>query len=193
MFVNRLRQLDEVVEKAAYIADEKLNATEAGRWMCECLRNAHEQGGVCYLVGNGGSAGIASHIANDCLKGLGLRCLTLTDSNLLTCIGNDLGYENVYSMPLKILMKPEDVLIAISSSGQSLNIIKAAQVAQEKGAQVITLSGFLQDNPLRSLGDLNIWLDSDEYGLVEVGHFFLLHTMVDHYKSFVREFQCTSK
>ncbi|MBP9841513.1 MAG: SIS domain-containing protein [Simkaniaceae bacterium] len=197
MFLTRLHQLEEVVEKTSYVAEEKLGSDEAGKWICDALRMTQKRGGTCYIVGNGGSAGIASHIANDFLKTLGLRSLTLTDSNLLTCIGNDLGYENVYSMPLNVLMKSEDMLIAISSSGQSLNIIKAAQIAKDKGAKVITLSGFLESNPLRSLGDLNIWLDSDQYGLVEVGHFFILHTIVDQYKSFVieklRELQCTLK
>ena len=193
MFINRLNQLDEVIAQASYLTDKELSADEAGKWICACFLKAQEQGGICYIVGNGGSAGIASHMANDFLKTLGLRCLTLTDSNLLTCIGNDLGYENVYSMPLKVLMKKEDMLIAISSSGQSPNILKAAQIAKEKGAQVVTLSGFLEDNPLRSLGDLNIWLNSDQYGLIEIGHFFVLHTVVDYYKNFVKEYQCILK
>lgn len=197
MFVTRLRELDTVIEKASYRAGSELCPSVAGDWICEKLHSSYGQGGICYVVGNGGSAGIASHIANDCLKALGLRALTLTDSNLVTCIGNDLGYENIYSAPLDILMKPEDILIAISSSGQSKNIIKAARVAQAKGAQIITLSGFLENNPLRLLGNLNIWLDSDEYGLIEVGHFFILHTIIDRYKSFInknsRELQCTLK
>ncbi len=182
MFLNRLQQLGDIVEKASYIAKDKLESDEAGRWICDALRMTQKRGGTCFIVGNGGSAGTASHIANEFLKTLGLRCLTLTDSNLLTCIGNDLGYENVYSMPLNVLMKAEDMLIAISSSGQSLNILKAAQIAKEKGAKVVTLSGCLENNPLRSLGDLNIWMDSNQSGLIEVGHFFILHAIVDGYK-----------
>lgn len=193
MFIERLDQFNKVIRTANYITDRNLQPLEGGRWLCECLHKAHEQGGTCYIIGNGGSAGIASHIANDCLKALGLRALTLTDSNLVTCISNDLGYENVYSMPLKILMTKNDVLIAISSSGQSLNIIKAAQVAREKEAKVVTLTGFLEDNPLRAMGDFNIWLDSDQYGLVESGHFFILHTVIDQYKAILKEFQCTLK
>src|SRR6185503_15029703 len=100
--------------------------------------------------------------------------------NLLTAIGNDCGYDQVFSLPLKKLMRPNDLLIAISSSGQSPSILNGATIAREKEAHVITFSGFKEDNPLRQMGDLNFWLDRVDYGLVETGHFFLLHTLVDY-------------
>lgn len=146
------------------------------------LIESQEKQGIVYFVGNGGSAGIASHFCADILKTLQIPASTLFDSNVLTCIGNDCGYENVFSLPLKTLMKKEDVLIAISSSGKSPNILNAVKVAREKSARIITFSGFSSDNPLRQAGDLNFWLDRCDYGLVETGHFFLLHTIVDSWK-----------
>jgi D-sedoheptulose 7-phosphate isomerase len=94
---------------------------------------------------------------------------------------NDFGYENAFARMLGQLLNPGDIVIAISSSGQSLNIINAATIASERGAYVVTLTGFSADNPLRHLGNKNIWLDSDDYGFVEVGHQFILHNIVDRF------------
>ncbi|MCH9703642.1 MAG: SIS domain-containing protein [Chlamydiae bacterium] len=143
----------------------------------------HVKCGNIFVVGNGGSAGIASHFATDLTKTLQLPATTLTDSNSVTCFSNDHGYENVFASPLKVRMKGEDLLVAISSSGQSENILNACRVAKEKGARIITLSGFLEDNPLRSMGKLNFFVDAEDYGLVETAHFFLLHTIIDSLSS----------
>ncbi|VAX14602.1 Phosphoheptose isomerase [hydrothermal vent metagenome] len=132
-----------------------------------------------YVVGNGGSASIASHMAIDLLNMSKIKAHTLFDHSTLTCISNDYGYKNVFSKPLDTLLDEGDILFAISSSGRSSNIINAVNVAQMKGAYVITLSGFLSDNPLRKLGTQNIWLDSCDYGVVEIGHAFVLHNIAD--------------
>lgn len=182
MFIARLQTYKTVVENCQYTSDHgRLDEETAMESSHRLLRDAAEKGGIVYVVGNGGSAGIASHFSVDLLKALGVPSQTLYDSNMMTCLGNDLGYENIFATPLKVLMKPEDVLVAISSSGQSPNILKACHIARDRGASVITLSGFLEDNPLRSLGEVNFWLDCDEYGLVEGGHFFLLHTLIDYW------------
>ena len=94
--------------------------------------------------------------------------------SLITCITNDFGYENAYSRVLSNVIKPQDILIAISSSGKSINIYNAAKVAKEQGSTVITFTGFNRDNQLKALGDFNFWLDSNDYGFVEVGHQFIL-------------------
>jgi D-sedoheptulose 7-phosphate isomerase len=143
------------------------------------LQQVNKVEGITYVIGNGGSAGIASHFSTDLLRTLKLSSATLSDSNMLTCFANDFGYENVYKIPLLRNLRSHDLLVAISSSGKSQNIIDAVQVAKEKKVSVITLSGFSAHNPLRRLGDLNFWLNSNDYGLVETGHFFLLHTVVD--------------
>jgi D-sedoheptulose 7-phosphate isomerase len=148
----------------------------------EMLKEAREQKACVFLIGNGGSAAIVSHILNDFINVGKLRAFTLHESSLVTCISNDYGYENVYSKPLKTLAQPNDLLIAVSSSGKSQNIRNAVNSMKEVGGKVITLSGFDNDNPLREMGGGNFWLNSRDYGLVEVGHMFFLHFLSDHLK-----------
>jgi D-sedoheptulose 7-phosphate isomerase len=136
-------------------------------------------GGRLYLVGNGGSAGVASHAVTDFLNVAKLRATTLHEPSLLTCMANDFGYEVAFSRVLATLASAGDVLVAISSSGQSANIRNAAAEMRKLGGKVVTLSGFKSDNPLRALGDVNLWLDSSDYGMVEIGHQFLLHNVAD--------------
>jgi len=143
------------------------------------IRTTAARQGIVYVIGNGGSAGIASHFSNDLMKACGIPSQTLYDSNLMTCLSNDIGYENVFSYPLQKLLKPQDLLVAISSSGKSPNILKAAEVALTRSAPLVTLSGFSSENPLRSMGELNFWIGRMDYGLVEAAHFFLLHTVID--------------
>jgi D-sedoheptulose 7-phosphate isomerase len=147
----------------------------------EILAQTRSSGGSVYVVGNGGSAAVASHAVIDLINVAKLRASTLHEPAVLTCMVNDYGYENAYSRLLANLVRPGDSLIAISSSGRSLNIRNAATQAESNGGRVITLSGFAQDNPLRTLGDVNIWLSANDYGLVEVGHQFVLHNMSDRF------------
>ncbi|NOS76782.1 MAG: SIS domain-containing protein [Nitrospira sp.] len=134
-----------------------------------------------YVIGNGGSASIASHTVNDFVNVAKLRAYTLHDSSLLTCMANDYGYENAFARILAEVASPKDVLVAVSSSGNSKNIRNAAVQAATGGMFVVTLSGFAPDNPLRSLGDINVWLDSRSYGQVEIGHQFILHNLADRF------------
>ena len=141
----------------------------------EMLGKLRDRGGNLFLIGNGGSAGVVSHILTDFINVNKLNARTLHESTLLSCMSNDYGYENSFSEPLSTLAREKDLLIAVSSSGRSANIRNAVKSIKEIGGDAITLSGFGQDNPLRSMGDLNIWLDSNSYGLVEIGHLFYLH------------------
>lgn len=147
----------------------------------EALAQARRSKNSVYVIGNGGSAAVAAHTVNDFLNVAKLRAFTLHDSSLLTCMANDYGYENAYARILAQVGMPDDLLIAISSSGNSKNIRNAAAQATAGGMFVITLTGFASDNPLRSLGDVNFWLDSRNYGQVEIGHQFLLHNMADRF------------
>jgi D-sedoheptulose 7-phosphate isomerase len=146
-----------------------------------------------YIIGNGGSAGIASHFAVDLLNVMKVSAHTLYDTNQLTCIANDYGYQKGFKMQLAAHLRREDLLVAISSSGQSPNIVEAANEALEKKAQVVTLSGFQENNPLRQMGDYNIWVNAKDYGLVEMAHFCLLHTIVDIYQATQRKQAMASK
>lgn len=149
--------------------------------VAETLAGVRRDNGSVYVIGNGGSAGIASHVITDFVNVAKLRAFTLHDSSLLTCMANDYGYENAFARLLNQMAKPGDALIAISSSGRSANIRNAAAKVTGIGGKVITLSGFAGDNPLRSLGDINIWLDSTDYGFIEIGHQFLLHNVADRF------------
>jgi D-sedoheptulose 7-phosphate isomerase len=180
MFRKRLSELTEVLEQCLYSThSELINGVEALEMAHFLLHQVSKVEGMIYVIGNGGSAGIASHFCTDLLRTLQKSATTISDSNILTCFANDFGYENVYKMPLMRNLRSRDLLVAISSSGRSPNIIEAAKVAREKRAAIITLTGFSSLNPLRRLGDLNFCLESCDYGLVETGHFFLLHTIID--------------
>ena len=136
-------------------------------------------GGKVFFIGNGASASISSHMATDFWKNGGIKAFSFNDSSLLTCISNDFGYRHVFEKPIEMFSEPQDILIAISSSGQSENILCAAASAKEKGLKVITLSGFNQDNPLRRLGDINFYVPISEYGFVETIHHSICHCLVD--------------
>lgn len=151
--------------------------------MLDVLTDVRRRGASLFLVGNGGSAAIASHGVVDFLNVGGLRAMTLHDSSLVTCMANDYGYENSFARVLSTLVSRGDALMAISSSGKSKNICNAATRVRELGGTVITLSGFAPDNPLRALGDFNVWLDSRDYGMVEIGHQFVLHNLSDRMPS----------
>ena len=145
------------------------------------LNQLRNDGGHLYVIGNGGSAAVASHAVTDFFNVAKLRATTLHESSLMTCMSNDFGYENALGRMVKQLVKAGDVVIAISSSGKSMNIRNAVTEATIAGGYVVTFSGFAQDNPLRFLGDLNLWINSTDYGLVEVGHQFLLHNLSDRF------------
>ena len=145
------------------------------------LKKAKQAERHVYLVGNGGSAAVASHAITDFINAAGLRASTLHEPSILTCLSNDYGYETAFARNLSRHARPGDVLVAISSSGRSKNILNAVHAMRQKKGVVITLSGFDAANPLRSKGDINIWLDSRDYGQVEVGHLFVLHHLADSF------------
>ena len=142
------------------------------------LKSDHQN---LYIIGNGGSDGVAAHAVTDFFNVANIRATTLHESSLLTCMANDFGYENAASRMLAQLLNSGDMVIVISSSGNSINMRNAAAIASEKGAYVVTLTGFSANNPLRHMGHTNIWLDSDDYGFVEVGHQFILHNIADRF------------
>lgn len=132
-----------------------------------------------FFVGNGGSSAIASHMAADFMKNGGMKTYSLFDSAVTTCMGNDYGYEYVFSKPLEFLLNEGDLLIAISSSGNTDNVVNAVKTAKKKGAKVITLSGFNNDNKIVKMGDYNIYVPISHFGIVESIHNLLLQQIVD--------------
>ena len=147
--------------------------------MGSAMRRAHAAGNKIMFVGNGGSASICSHMAIDYSKNGGIRTTVFNDGAALTCISNDLGYDRVFAEQVLSHAHPGDILVAISSSGRSPNILNAVAAGRERDCVVYTFSGFDADNPLRGLGDLNLHISSHEYGFVEIGHLAVLHAVLD--------------
>jgi len=162
-------------------AGERLHLEDGIDAALAMLRGAREGGRGVFVVGNGGSAAIASHLVNDLVNKCRLRASVLHDASLLTCMANDYGYDNAFARMLETHAQAGDLLIAISSSGQSPNIRNAAAAVRARGGMAVTLSGFKEDNPLRQMGDLNLWLRSEDYGAVELGHLFFLHHLADRF------------
>jgi D-sedoheptulose 7-phosphate isomerase len=131
------------------------------------------------FIGNGASAAISSHMAADFLKNGEIETMAFNDGPLLTCMGNDYGYEHVFEKPIERVAHEGDLLIAISSSGNSENILLGIKAARSNGCKVITLSGFSPHNSLSSLGDINFYAPSQEYGPVEVIHHAICHCLLD--------------
>ena len=140
----------------------------------------HQSGNKIILVGNGGSAAMASHVAVDFTKATGIRAINFNEADLITCFANDYGYEHWVAKALEAYADSGDLAILISSSGKSLNIINGAEKAKKIGLSVITVSGFLPDNPLRKLGDLNLWVNNSEYNIVEMTHHIWLVAIIDY-------------
>jgi D-sedoheptulose 7-phosphate isomerase len=158
---------------------KSLDTEESLRRVVDMLRDLRQRRGNLYLIGNGGSASVASHSMVDFVNVAGIRAATLHEPSLLTCMTNDYGHAEAFARILSIKAGNGDMLIAISSSGNSPNIRNAAAAMLEIGGTVVTFSGFEPDNPLRRLGGLNLWLDSRDYGMVEIGHQFILHNLAD--------------
>ncbi len=158
---------------------EALSLEDAHVRAIELIRAGVSGGGKVMFIGNGGSAAIASHMAIDYWKNGGLRAMAFNDGALLTCLGNDFGYSHVFEKPIEMFGQSGDVLVAISSSGRSENILAGARAAANLGCEVLTCSGFAPDNPLRSLGAVNFYVPSDSYGFVEISHLTLCHSILD--------------
>ena len=131
------------------------------------------------FIGNGGSAAISSHMAVDFWKNGGMKAISFNDGPQLTCIGNDYGYKHVFEKPIEMFTDSGDILIAISSSGKSENILLGVKAAGLKGCRIITLSGFDERNPLSAMGEFNFYVPSKSYGPVEVIHHSICHCIID--------------
>ena len=134
-----------------------------------------------YFIGNGGSMAICSHMMEDYAKIGGFKSHSFSDPSLISCFANDYGYENALAEWLKIYLQPKDLVVAISSSGNSPNILNAVDVAHSVGSTVISLSGFKKDNKLKTKGKVNFHFEIENYGVVECFHQVILHAMLDEY------------
>lgn len=139
---------------------------------------AQRRGNTVIFIGNGGSAAIASHMATDYCKNGGVRSIAFSDAPTLTCVANDYGYDNVFAKQLEWHARRGDVVVIISSSGRSLNILAAAEAARTRKCGVVTFTGMNERNALRRRGHLNFYVPDNDYGMVELAHLGLLHSIV---------------
>lgn len=175
---DRLHQILNTLE----ITDREGNArpmTEGFYALRRMTRDLMAEKRALYLIGNGASASMASHVAADMGKNAGVRTEVFTDLALITALANDLCYEEVFAEPLRCRLCEGDMLAAISSSGRSPNILRAAQEARRLGGKVCTFSAMQPDNPLRSAGDINFYVPADTYGTAEICHTAILHYWID--------------
>jgi D-sedoheptulose 7-phosphate isomerase len=163
------------------------------------FEQVHNNNGRIYIIGNGGSAATASHIANDLSIGLKLRDIrnfnieSLSDnSSVCTAIANDIGYENIFYAQIKNKIERNDVLIAISCSGNSANILKAVEYAKKQKITIVGLTGF-EGGKLKELSDIKFHIPTQkgEYGLVEDAHMILDHIIYSYYISLKPETKTT--
>ena len=145
---------------------ERVELGDGFRAVIDAMKTAHEAGGTVRFIGNGGSAGIACHMAVDFAKCGGIRASALNDPAMLTCLANDLGYDQVFAQQLALHTRAGDILVPISSSGQSPNIINACEVSRDAGAKLFTFSGFAAGNALRQLGDSTFTLSQANMDLL---------------------------
>lgn len=122
---------------------------------------------------------MASHVSVDLTKSAGIRSINFNESDLITCFANDYGYEEWIKKSIELYSDPGDNVILISSSGKSRNVINAAELSRKLNLKLITFSGFSSENELRKLGNINFWVDSDEYNVVEMTHHIWLLSIVD--------------
>jgi D-sedoheptulose 7-phosphate isomerase len=137
------------------------------------------EGKSIYFVGNGASASMASHFSTDIAKNGGIKTQVFTDVSLLTALSNDLNYAEVFAEPLRWWMQKGDMLVAISSSGNSPNVVQAVNVAKNLGGIVITISAMSKNNLIRKIGDLNFYVAAKTYGFAESAHAAILHHWMD--------------
>lgn len=148
-------------------------------WLLDLFVDHKKNHSKLFFIGNGGSAAIASHMTADYFKNGNMNTCSLYDNSVITCMGNDYGYEYVFSRPLEILADRNDLIVAISSSGNSQNIINAILAGKGKGADILTFTGFSPDNKVKQMGNLNVYIPVRKYGIVESIHNLILQHIVD--------------
>ncbi len=165
-FSDLVKPNEETLEKLAEVAN--------------LLKNIHSAGKKILIFGNGGSAAMASHVSVDMTKNAGLRCVNFNEADLITCFANDYGFERWVEKAVDFYGDEGDLLIVISSSGSSKNMLNGVKAARNGNFRaVVTLSGFSENNPLRQLGDINLWINSKAYNFVENIHQIWLLAIVD--------------
>jgi D-sedoheptulose 7-phosphate isomerase len=165
-FIELLKPNDHVTEQLIHVRNLLLKVKEKNKKVI--------------IFGNGGSAAISSHFSVDLTKNAGLRCHNFNEADLITCFANDYGFEHWAEKAVDFYGDEGDLIIVISSSGNSKNMLNAVKAARNHNFHaVVTLSGFDKNNSLTNLGDINLWVDSNAYNFVENIHQIWLLTIAD--------------
>lgn len=162
-------------DKKTKIEDQNL----AFEKLCGRFRQIRKKRSHVFFIGNGGSAAIAQHMLADFMKNGGVKTISLYNQANITCLGNDINYEAVFAGQIAWLAEEGDLLVAISSSGNSANIVNAITEMKKRGGEIITLTGFRPENICKELGDFNIYVPVEDYGIVESIHNIILQQIVD--------------
>jgi D-sedoheptulose 7-phosphate isomerase len=178
--------------QASNARGESLTTETALQLLCQWTKALRDSRGTVHFIGNGASACMASHMAVDWTKNAGVRALAYNDMAFLTTLSNDLGYDQVFALPVGWFGEQGDLLATISSSGNSPNVVNAIASARKLGLKVVTFSGMKPDNKSRRAGDLNFYVSAWTYGIVESSHHVLLHAWLDSFIN-IREWEITSR
>ncbi len=182
-YKNYVESLSSALEnmKVTGLNGQEIGQEEGLSQWCKITSVVRATNATMYFTGNGASAMMASHMAADASKNGRFRSVAFNDAALMTAVSNDISYEESFAMPLKRFADSGAVLVTISSSGNSPNIVRAIEAARELELQVVTLSGMKPDNRSRQMGDINFYIPADTYGVVEVSHQALLHCWLDKF------------
>lgn len=179
VYINELIEMLESVEVWCGTSQEISDYDYGIELLIEMFTRHKETDSQVFFVGNGGSSAIASHMTADFMKNGGMNTYSLYDNAVTTCMGNDYGYEHIFARPIDFLAREGDLLVAISSSGKSQNIINAIEIAQKKKVEIITFTGFEPNNKVKKMGILNVYVPCKRYGIVESIHNLILQQIVD--------------
>lgn len=184
-YCNRYFELINSGLKKMIVTDKKgeeMSADEGIRiWGEKAHQLLQNNAGLIFFCGNGASASMAEHMSHDWFQNAKINTTTCSETSHLTAISNDIGYEEVFSYRINRILSERDILVGISSSGNSNNIVKAISTAKNKGAFTISLSGKNKDNIVRTMADLNFYVPLETYGEVESSHAVVLHAALDYF------------
>jgi len=185
-YISRIhRALDEMIVKTEN--QSPIPVADAWRELLALTGATCAAGGRLVFCGNGASAAMASHLALDWMKNGGVPAICFNDAASLTAFANDDGLDEMFAGPLRKLCSAKDLLVAISSSGNSPNVVRTVEAARDCGMKIITFTGRSPDNKVASLGTLNFHIPAQTYGMIECAHQILLHAWLDDSMNIIPE------
>ena len=171
--------LESYLNDFSNLVKPKINVLHKLKKIKDIFIKTSKRGGKIMIFGNGGSAAIASHVTVDLTKNARIRSVNFNESDLITCFSNDYGYDRWVEKTVDFKAEKKDILVLISSSGKSKNMVNACKAAKRKKIKVISLTGHSKNNPLLKISDLSLWINSKAYNYIENTHQLWLLTICD--------------